>query len=162
MYIHRMIRNIDKVDLKILNLLIEDARTPYTEIAKMVGVSAGTVHLRVKKLEKKGVIQGASLNINYETMGYSFTAYVGILIGRTNDSDKIMDSIRKIPEVTIANVTSGQFGALCKIRCRDTPHAKAVIYKINEIPGIIRTESMISLEEALNDKKRLFDSIFNG
>ena len=156
-----MIRNIDNVDLKILNYLIDDARMPYTEIAKAVGVSAGTVHLRVKKLERKGVIQGASLNINYETMGYSFTAYVGILISRTNDSDKIMKGIQMIPEVTVANVTSGQFGALCKIRCRDTPHAKDVIYKINSIPGIIRTESMISLEEPLNDKKRLFRSVFN-
>lgn len=155
-----MIKSIDNVDLQILGLLIEDARTPYTEIAKAIGVSAGTVHVRVKKLEKKGVIQGATLNINYEIMGYSFTAYVGILIGRTNDSDKIINDIKKIPEVTVANVTSGQFGALCKIRCRDTPHAKDVIYRINNVPGIIRTESMISLEESLNDKKRLFKSIF--
>ncbi len=156
-----MIRNIDNVDLQILNLLIEDARIPYTEIAKKIGVSAGTVHVRVKKLEKKNYIQGASLVVNYEALGYSLTAYIGIIVGRTKDSEKILEGLEKIPEVTVANVTSGQFGALCKIRCRDTAHAKDVIYKINDVPGIVRTESMISLEETINDKERLFKSIFN-
>ncbi|WP_027421369.1 Lrp/AsnC family transcriptional regulator [Crocinitomix catalasitica] len=155
-----MIRNIDKVDLQILDFLIADARMPYTEIAKNIGVSAGTVHVRVKKLEKRGLIQGASLVVNYEVMGYSFTAYVGIIIGRSSDSDKIMTNLTKIPEVTVANITSGQFGALCKIRCRDTSHAKNVIYKINDVSGVVRTESMISLEETINDKKRLFKQIF--
>ena len=76
------------------------------------------------------------------------------------DSEKIVEKMRAIPEVTVASVISGQYGILCKIRCKDTKHAKAVIYKINSISGVVRTESMISLEESINDKERLFKTIF--
>lgn len=156
-----IIRNIDKVDKLILACLIENARMPYTEIAKKVNVSAGTIHGRVKKLEKRKIISGATLKINYEIVGYTFTAYVGVILGRTIESEKIVEKMRAIPEVTVASVISGQYGILCKIRCKDTKHAKSVIYKINSINGVVRTESMISLEESINDKERLFKTIFD-
>ena len=79
---------------------------------------------------------------------------------RTIESEKIIEKMTKIPEITVASVISGQYGILCKIRCRDTKQAKNIIYKINSIQGVIRTESMISLEESINDKERLFKSIF--
>ncbi|HEX5742896.1 MAG TPA: transcriptional regulator, partial [Flavobacteriaceae bacterium] len=48
----------------------------------------------------------------------------------------------------------------CKIRAKDTNHAKEIIFDIDDIKGIVRTETMISLEETINDKKRLLHSIF--
>lgn len=155
-----LIRNIDKTDKLILAYLIEDARMPYSEIAKKINVSPGTIHGRVKKLEKRKIISGASLKVNYDLVGYSFTAYVGILLGRTIDSEKIMNQMKEIDEITVASVISGQYGILAKIRCRDAKHAKDIIYKINGIDGVLRTESMISLEESINDKERLFKRIF--
>ena len=155
-----LVRNIDKTDKLILACLIENARMPYTEIAKKLNVSAGTIHGRVKKLEKRKIITGATLKINYETVGYTFTAYVGVILGRTIESEKIIKKMTLIPEVTVASVISGQYGILCKVRCKNTKHAKNIIYKINNINGVLRTESMISLEESINDKERLFKSIF--
>ena len=156
-----LIRNIDKTDKLILAYLIEDARMPYTEIAKRIKVSPGTIHGRVKKLERRKIITGATLKINYDMVGYSFTAYIGVLLGRTIESEKILEKMVKIPEVTVASVISGQYGILCKVRCRNAKHAKEVIYKINGIAGVLRTESMISLEESINDKERLFKMIFD-
>jgi len=156
-----MIRTIDKTDKMILSLLIDNATITNKEIAKRTGVSAATVHLRIKKLAQKGVTNGASLNIDYGVIGYKLTAYIGIVISRTKESDKIMRDLVKIPEVTVANITTGQFGAFCKIRCRDTNHMKKVIYEINSIESILRTESMISLEESVNDKTRLFNDAFD-
>jgi len=156
-----MIRTIDKTDKQILSYMIDNATITNREIANRIGVSAATVHLRIKKMEQKGVINGASLNINYGVIGYHLTAYVGLVISRTKDSDAIMKNLIKIPEVTVANITTGQFGAFCKIRCRDTNHMKDVIYKINSVGSILRTESMISLEESVNDKTRLFNSVFD-
>ena len=156
-----LFRNIDKTDKQILACLIEDARMPYTEIAKKVKVSPGTVHGRVKKLEKRQIITGATIKINYEIVGYAFTAYVGVLLGRTIESEKVLERMTKIPEITVASVISGQYGVLCKIRCKDPKHAKKIIYKINSISGVLRTESMISLEESINDKERLFKRIFD-
>lgn len=157
-----LLRSMDKVDKLILACLIEDARMPYTEIAKKVKVSAGTVHGRVKKLERRKIISGATLKINYEIVGYTFTAYIGVILGRTIESEQVINKMIKISEVTVASVISGQYGILCKIRCRDTKHAKEIIYKINSITGVVRTESMISLEENINDKERLFKMIFNS
>ena len=155
-----LIRNIDKTDKQILACLIEDARMPFTEIAKKIKVSTGTVHGRVKKLERRNIITGATLKINYEIVGYNFTAYVGVLLGRTIESEKILSKMTSIPEITVASGISGQYGILCKVRCRNAKHAKEVIYKINSIPGVLRTESMISLEESINDKERLFKARF--
>ena len=66
---------IDNTDLKILSLLSKNAKTPYTEIAKKVFVSGGTVHVRMKKLEKLGIVKGNKLVIDYSKLGYSITIY---------------------------------------------------------------------------------------
>lgn len=153
--------DIDKTDKQILTLLINDARMPYTEIAKQLNVSPGTVHGRVKKMEKKRIITGATLSVNYEVVGYGLTAYIGLIVGRTMDSNDIISELRKVPEITVANIATGQFSIFCKMRCRDAKHAKDVIFKINGIKGVVRTETMICLEESINDKERLFKSIFN-
>ena len=73
----------------------------------------------------------------------------------------MLDELNKIPYVTVAHITTGKFNIFCKIRAKSTTHAKEIIFKIDDIEGIYRTETMISLEESINDKKRLMHSIFN-
>lgn len=151
---------IDEVDKQILHFLIENTRTPFTEIAKKMNVSAGTIHVRVKKMEEAGIIRGTTLIVDYSRMGYDFIAYVGILLTKSNKTSIVMEKLRKIPNVTVASVISGKYNIFCKIRAKDTSDAKEVIYKIDEIEDVLRTESMISLEEEINDKTRLLNSIF--
>ena len=69
---------IDNVDLKILSELMKDAKVPYTEIAKKVYVSGGTVHVRMKKLEEMGVVTGTTLSMDYSKLGYDVTCFLGI------------------------------------------------------------------------------------
>ncbi len=152
--------HIDDVDKQILNYLIKNTRTPFTEIAKKMNVSAGTIHVRVKKMEDAGIIKGTTLIVDYAKMGYDFIAYVGILLTKSNKTQAVLDKLNNIPEVTVASVISGKYNIFCKIRARDTNDAKEVIYRIDEIEDVLRTESMISLEEAINDKSRLLNSIF--
>lgn len=66
-----------------------------------------------------------------------------------------------MPFVTVAHITTGKFNIFCKVRARDTKHAKDIIFSIDDIDGVSRTETMISLEESINDKKRLMHYIFN-
>src|SRR5690554_7010087 len=68
---------LDEIDHRILDLLIENTRTPFTDIAKKLDISAGTVHVRVKKMEMANIITGSSLQVDYNKLGYSFIAYVG-------------------------------------------------------------------------------------
>ncbi len=152
---------LDEVDHQILDMLIENTRTPFTDIAKKLLISAGTVHVRVKKMEEAGIIQGSSLTLNYEKLGYSFIAYVGIFLQNTSQTKFVLQRINDIPNVTVAHVTTGKFNIFCKIRAKDTNHAKEIIFKLDDIEGVYRTETMISLEESINDKKRLMHSIFS-
>ena len=151
---------LDEIDKKILDFLVENTRMPFTEIAKQMDVSAGTIHVRVKKMEDAGIILGSSLNIDYAKLNYHFTAFIGILLTKSNRIQGVLDSLKRIPNVTVASVVSGKYNIFCKIRAKDTRDAKNVIYKIDEIEDVLRTESMISLDEEINDKTRLLNSIF--
>lgn len=151
---------LDHVDHKILEMLIDNTRTPFTDIAKKLGISAGTVHVRVKKMEDAGFITGSSLKVDYDKLGYSFIAYIGVFLYKTSQTQFVLQRINDIPNVTVAHVTTGKFNIFCKIRARDTTHAKEIIYRIDDIEGVTRTETMISMEESINDKKRLMYSIF--
>ncbi|PKV51086.1 Lrp/AsnC family transcriptional regulator for asnA, asnC and gidA [Aquimarina sp. MAR_2010_214] len=151
---------LDEVDHQILDMLIENTRTPFTDIAKKLLISAGTVHVRVKKMEEAGIIEGSSLTLDYKKLGYSFIAYVGIYLQNTSQTKFVLQRINEIPFVTVAHITTGKFNIFCKLRARDTNHAKEIIFKLDDIDGVYRTETMISLEESINDKKRLMHSIF--
>jgi Lrp/AsnC family transcriptional regulator for asnA, asnC and gidA len=151
---------LDETDHQILDMLIENTRTPFTDIAKKLNISAGTVHVRVKKMEESQIILGSTLTLNYDKLGYAFIAYVGIFLKNTSQTKFVLERIKDIPFVTVAHVTTGKFNVFCKIRARDTQHAKEIIFQLDDIEGVYRTETMISLEESMNDKKRLMHSIF--
>ena len=152
---------LDDVDHKILDLLIDNSRIPFTDIAKKLIISAGTVHVRVKKMEEFGIIQGSSLALDYKKLGYTFIAYIGIFLEKTHLTNFVLDKLKSIPYVTVAHITTGRFNIFCKIRSKNTNHAKEIIFMIDDIDGVSRTETMISLEESINDKKRLMHKIFN-
>lgn len=152
---------LDETDHKILGMLIDNTRTPFTEIAKKLLISAGTVHVRVKKMEEADIITGSSLTLDYKKLGYSFIAYVGIFLEKTSQTQFVLNRINEIPYVTVAHITTGKFNLFCKVRAKNTEHAKQVIFKIDDIDGVYRTETMISMEESLNDKTRLMRSIFD-
>lgn len=153
---------LDNVDHQILDMLIDNSRVPFTDIAKKHNVSAGTIHVRVKKMEDAGIITGSSLTVDYKKLGYSFIAYVGIYLNKTSQTKFVLERLKTIPNVTVAHITTGKFNIFCKIRAKSTTHAKDIIYQIDDIEGVLRTETMISLEESINDKKRLMHAIFDN
>ncbi len=152
---------LDEIDHQILDILIENTRTPFTDIAKKLFISAGTVHLRVKKMEELELIKGSSLILDYEKLDYSFVAFVGIMLNKTNRTNSVVERLIEIPNITNVLISTGKFNLFCKLRARNTSHAKNVIFAIDDIDGIDRTETMISLEENFNDKNRLMHEIFN-
>tara|TARA_B100001996_G_scaffold350724_1_gene310288 strand:+ start:1268 stop:1750 length:483 start_codon:yes stop_codon:yes gene_type:complete len=156
----RIIR-LDEVDRQILDVLIDNTRTPFTDIAKKLLISAGTVHVRVKKMEDAGIIKGSSLTLEYKKLGYTFIAYIGVFLETTQKTKFVLQELESIPYVTVAHITTGKFNIFCKIRAKSTDHAKDIIFSIDDIEGVSRTETMISLEESINDKKRLMHKIFN-
>lgn len=142
---------IDKLDYQILALLMEDAGMPYTEIAKKINVSGGTIHVRMKKLQEMGIVKGATLVINYSKLGYDITAFLGIYLEKSSFYDQAALELQKIPEVVNVHYTTGNYSMFVKIICRDTQHLREVLHdKIQNVTGISRTETIISLQESLN------------
>lgn len=150
---------IDKTDLKILEILLQDAKKPYSEIARKAFVSAGTVHVRVHKMEEAGIIEKTTIKVNYTKLGFDITAFIGIYLEKSQLYESVVANLKKIPEITSIHYTTGNYSMFIKIHCRDTNHLKEVLHdKIQQVEGIERSETMISLEESLDRSIPLEDS----
>ena len=141
---------IDKLDKQILAVLMKDAKTPYTDIAKQLYVSGGTIHVRMKKLEQLGIVQGANLTVDYAKLGYDISAFLGIYLDKSSMYEQVAASLHDISEVVGAHYTTGLYNIFAKIVCKDTDHLRRVLNKTQRIVGIQRTETFISLEESIN------------
>jgi len=147
---------IDNTDLKILEILNQDAKKPYTEVAKKVYVSQGTVHVRMNKMEEAGIVERTTLRLNYSKLGYDITAFIGIYLQKSALYEKVLNELMKIQEITNIHYTTGNYSMFVKIHCRDTNHLKEVLHdKMQQVEGIERTETMISLEESLDRNLKL-------
>ncbi len=142
---------VDNVDLKILEILMQDAKKPYTEVAKRVFVSGGTVHVRMNKMEEAGIVEKNTLKVNYAKLGYDITAFIGVFLQKSDLYDFVLAQLKEIPEVTNIHYTTGNYSMFIRVHCKDTSHLKEVLHdKIQKVEGIERTETMISLEESLD------------
>jgi Lrp/AsnC family transcriptional regulator for asnA, asnC and gidA len=147
---------IDKLDKQILSILIEDATVPYTDIAKKLLVSGGTIHVRMKKLQEMGVIRGNNLNINPARVGYDVCAFLGIYLNKASEYKDAVKELEKIPELVEMHYTTGTYSMFAKILCRDTKHLREVLNeKIQVIKGVQRTETFISLEESIKRQLKI-------
>ncbi len=140
---------IDNLDLKILNILMDNAFIPYTEIGKQLFVSPGTVHVRMNKMEKLGIIHNPQLHVDFAKLGLDVTAFIGVFLIRSDQYDKVVHELKKIDEIVSCHYTTGNYSLFLKVVCRDTQHLREVLHdKIQRIQGINRTETLISLEES--------------
>lgn len=142
---------IDSLDTKILTILAKDAKLSYAEIGKMLYVSPGTVHVRVKKLTEANLIKAVRAELNYAALGFDITAFLVIYLEKSNMYESVKSELKKIPEVIDAHYTTGNYSIFAKIICRDTEHLRDILAKkLQAIKGIQRTETFISLEETLS------------
>ena len=147
---------IDNTDIKILNILTQDAFVPFTEIAKKVHVAPGTVHVRMKKMEEAGIVKKPHLQIDLSAMGWDITAFIGVFLAKSESYYKVIRELQKIPEVLSCHYTTGTYSLFLKVQCRDTRHLRDVLSdRVQKIEGIARTETLISLEESFARELKL-------
>ena len=124
---------------------------PYTEIGKRIFVSGGTVHVRMNKLERLGVVRGSQLVIDYTKLGWDISAFLGIYLDKSSLYEDVARQLKAIPEVVNIHYTTGIYSIFARIVCRDTQHLREVLHdKIQKVQGIQRTETFISLEESVS------------
>jgi Lrp/AsnC family transcriptional regulator, regulator for asnA, asnC and gidA len=143
--------NFDKLDLQIIHHMMNDANVSYAELGKKLFVSAGTIHVRIKKLQDAGIIKGTLYSIDLKQLGYDVIAFIGIYLKESSLYDSVAKELHKIPEIVRLNYTTGNYSMFAEIACRDINELRFVLHdQLQKIKGIERTETFISLEESFN------------
>jgi Lrp/AsnC family transcriptional regulator for asnA, asnC and gidA len=139
--------NIDELDEKILKLITKNARIPFLEVARECGVSGAAIHQRVQRLLNLGVVSGSEFLVNPQKMGYFTCAYMGIHLEKAKYHQQVVDELTKIPEVVECHYVTGSYAIFIKVQTKTNKHLKKLIDEdLQEIEGIARTETFISLE----------------
>ncbi|MBO5182270.1 MAG: Lrp/AsnC ligand binding domain-containing protein [Paraprevotella sp.] len=141
---------IDSLDKKILEIISNNARTPFKDVANECGVSRAAIHQRVQRLIDLGVIIGSGYHVNPKSLGYSTCTYVGVKLEKGNMYKRVVEELMKIPEVVECHFTTGPYTMLTKLYARDNAHLMELLNnKMQEIPGVTATETLISLEQSI-------------
>lgn len=139
--------NIDDLDEKILKLITKNARIPFLEVARECGVSGAAIHQRVQRLLNLGVVSGSEFLVNPQKMGYFTCAYMGIHLEKAKFHHQVVAELTKIPEVVECHYVTGSYAIFIKVQTKTNKHLKKLIDEdLQEIEGIARTETFISLE----------------
>ena len=141
---------IDKLDRKILGILSQNARIPFKDVAAECGVSRAAIHQRVQHLIENGVIIGSGFHVNPKSLGYTTCTYVGLNLERGSMYRDVVERIATIPEVIECHFTTGSYTMLVKLFAMDNEQLMDLLNnKIQSIPGVVSTETLISLEQSI-------------
>ncbi len=131
---------LDNYDRKIIALLQSNARSSYTEIGRQVHLTAPAVTERVRRLEETGVITGYQTRVNLRALGYSFEAFINIVV----DSHAALDAWAAAhPEVLALHATTGNHCALMHIGVTSPEHLQDVLMSLGKI-GKTSTSMVLS------------------
>src|SRR5690606_399167 len=111
--------DLDNLDIQILSILMNDASIPYTEIAKKLIVSGGTIHARMKKTEEMGIIRGSNLIINPQKVGFDITAFLGIYLEKGSQYNNAVEQLKQVKEVVELHYCTGSYSMFAKLVCHD-------------------------------------------
>jgi Lrp/AsnC family transcriptional regulator for asnA, asnC and gidA len=130
---------------------MEDAEVSYADLGKQFFVSGGTIHVRIKKLEELGIVKGKRLAVDLKVLGYDIIAFIGIYLEKSSMYDNVAQALKNIPQVVRVNYTTGNYSMFVEIVCKDMQQLRFVLHdELQNIKGIERTETLISLEESFS------------
>ena len=142
---------LDILDKKILSIITKDAKITFLEVARECGVSGAAIHQHVKRLISLNIIKGSQYLVDPGRVGYHTCAYIGIFLEHAKMYSRVVEELKTIPEITQCHYTTGNYSIFIKIYTRDNDHLREVLSeKLQNITGITRTETFISLEESFS------------
>src|SRR5574344_1749888 len=141
---------IDNLDKQILEIISQNARIPFKDVAAQCGVSRAAIHQRVQRLIDLGVIVGSGYHVNPKSLGFSTCTYVGISLERGSMYKTVVKELQKIREIVECHFTTGAYAMLTLVYARDNEHLMDLLNnKMQQIPGVIATETLISLQKSI-------------
>ena len=139
---------LDEIDLKILEIITQNARMPFKDVASECGISRAAVHQRVNRMIEMEVITGSGYHIDPKKVDYHTCTYLGIFLEKGGMYEDVASSLKAIPEVVECHYITGQYAIFAKVYAHNNEHLKEVLNEnIQKIPGVSSTETFISLEE---------------
>lgn len=138
---------LDDLDYKILNMLSNDARKPFLEIARECNVSGAAIHQRIQKLNTMGVINGSMSLINPVAVGYETCAYVGFFLNDSSKFENVVQHLTELPEVVECYYTTGKYDMFVKLYAHNNDHLLKLIHEKFLKLGLVRTETLITFKE---------------
>jgi Lrp/AsnC family transcriptional regulator for asnA, asnC and gidA len=104
------------------------------------------VHQRINRLTEQGILAGIRPIINEKKIGYDWASFTGITLNKDPDSIQVIEALKNIPEITECYYVTGSFTLYIKIIAKNHEHMRKILYeKIDNIPGIAKTDSIIEL-----------------
>jgi Lrp/AsnC family transcriptional regulator for asnA, asnC and gidA len=151
-----MKKALDEIDKDILKILQENAKTSYREIQDKLGISIGTIHNRISKLEEKdeenGIepfIEGYTVKLNNEKLGFKLTFLIRIQVDGKH-TQEILERIKDKPEVCSVFHTTGEQSAALICRFKEAGDVHNFIRILNEEQYVTKTISNMVLKEYKN------------
>ena len=145
---------LDGTDMELLALLERGSKARVHVLARKLSLPASTVHHRIKRLEKEGIIRSYSIRQNFAAMGIRLKAHVMVYIDVTllkrmgKSQMELARQIRKIGGVEAVDIITGDADLLVTVRCRDIEDfQKVLLGKLQAIEGITETRSLIVIAE---------------
>ena len=140
--------HLDDVDVKILEIISRNARIPFKDVASEVGISRAAVHQRVNRMIELEVITGSGYYVNPKKVDFRTCTYIGIFLEKGGIYGDVVANLHEIEEIVECHYTTGQYAIFIKVYAKDNEHLKNILSeRIQKIPGILSTETFISLEE---------------
>ncbi len=143
-------RDLDRIDLKILEILQREGRIAVTELAERVNLSATPCSDRVKRMERDGVITGYHARVNPAALGKNLLVFLEIkLSAKSGDVfDKVKKELLYVPEVMECHLVSGDFDYLVKARLTEMNEYRRLLGEIlKRLPASAESRSYIVMEE---------------
>ena len=144
---------IDRIDNKIIDALVENGRISITDLAEKVGLSKTPCQLRLKKLLDDGVITGFRAILNPERMGLDHIAFAEVKLRDTREAAlaEFNAAVKKIREVEECHMIASNFDYLLKVRTSDIKRYRIVLgEKISTLPFVASTSTFVAMQNIVD------------
>jgi len=130
---------LDEIDYKILEILRRDARTPFTEVGRDLGISDATVHVRVKKMIDAGIIKRYTIVVDEEALGRKIHGFVLINVN-PGSLEEVANQLVKNEGLSGVYEIHGPNDLIVKVEAGDLDEMRNLMLKVREIPNMATSE----------------------
>lgn len=141
---------IDELDRKIIQMIAQDARIPFLEVARACNVSGAAIHQRIQRMQKLGVIRGTQFIFDPRALGYQACAFVGLSLSDPSRNAKAEEILKNTPEVVECHYTTGQYDMLVKIYAYNNQELHKILREKLQPIGISKIETVISFNSVID------------